>query len=208
MGMTLRDYYVQFRREETIADAAVRWRRAGGSETAPYFNIVRFVLEVLRPTLQRQGIDLHLKFFEGRDEDLPAYVTVEPLTLHVDREIWESAERGDPRSRLVVAHEVGHIVLHGTYPKAAFSDDPEVRLKAFPQENSAEWQANVFADHFLVPTRIASAFGSAWQIFASCGVPLEVAERRFTDLIEDRFRRKYGVSPCSTCGEFSCSKAH
>ena len=208
MPIKLRDYPVRFRREEDIADIAIKWRRAHGSDGAPYFNIVFFVKTILCPFLERRNEKLYFDFFDAADGEDLAYVTVEPLTLHIDREIWDLAEKGDPFPRLVVAHEVGHIVLHGHYPRAAFSNDPSVQLKAIPQGRSAEWQAIVFADHFLLPTRTVSAFETPFEIVKACSVQLELAEKRFTDVRENRLKKLYGAVICQTCGQFSCTEQH
>lgn len=208
MAAYLRDYPVRFRREEDIANVAVRLRRMHRSGSTPYFNVVNFIEQTLRPFLKQQGRELQIEFFEATERQIArqefAYVTVEPLTLHIDRETWDLAKEGEPLARLVVAHEIGHLILHGHYPKAAFSNDAAVQLKAIPQGSSAEWQAIVFAEHFLLPTLIVSAFGAPFEIAIKCGVELDLAEKRFSDVKNRRFKVLYGVDICQICGEFSC----
>lgn len=208
MAAKLRDYYVPYRREETIADTADLWRHAAMADNAPYFNVVKFVQGILAPSLARQKTELKFRFFTPKNNEDFAYVSVEPLTLNIDEEIWELAERGDPFSRLVVSHEIGHIVLHGDYEKAAFSNDSTSQLKAIPQGNSAEWQAIIFAEHFLLPDRIVESYSSSWDIVKSCGVQRELAEKRFAQVRENKLRKQQLSNFCPTCGEFSCSDKH
>src|SRR5690242_17906696 len=121
MTAQLRDYYVTYDREERIGSTALEWYDAGNCSTNPDFNIVNFIEQTLIRRLSKKKGKLEIRFFDMTNEqDHPAYVTIDPLTLHVDREIWQLAKIGDPFARHVLAHEVGHIVLHGQYEKAAF----------------------------------------------------------------------------------------
>lgn len=209
MSAQLRDYYVTFHREEYVRDRAADWRQSSGTAQSVDFNIVRFVEDTLTALLTKRKGKLQIKFFELENEqDAPAYVTIDPLTLHIDQETWDLAKLGEPFSRLVIAHEIGHIVLHGHYEKAAFSNDPKVRFKAFPQENSAEWQADTFAGYFLLPDNLVAAFNSPAEIAAACSVPLDLARKRFMEVRELMLRKRHDRDFCSVCGEVQCTEAH
>jgi hypothetical protein len=209
MTAQLRDYYVAFHREEYVAGIAMHWREIDDRTSRPDFNIVSFVEDALANRLNRNKGKLHIEFFDMQSEtDIPAFVTIDPLTLHIDAETWSLAKIGEPFARFVIAHEIGHIVLHGHYEKAAFSNSAALRLKAFVKENSAEWQANTFADYFLLPTSIVSAFGSPAAIVAACSVPLDLAERRFAQVREERLCRKNSGDYCPTCGQLLCFAQH
>jgi hypothetical protein len=124
------DHKVTFRSEDAIASIAARcWTIS--QQTRPFtFDVMGFLTNVL----VGQGIDavvttrgrkkgkLSVKFFDREfDQEDPAYVEFDParrddyVTLHVDREIWRLAERGDSYACWVLAHEIGHVLLHDHY---------------------------------------------------------------------------------------------
>jgi hypothetical protein len=146
---------------------------------------------------------LKYDFFDTPPGGKFAYVTFNPLTLHVDQEIWDLAEKGDPLSRFVIAHEIGHIVLHNHFAKA-FSIESNVRIKFLPKEYSAEWQANTFAGYFLLPTNIVAAFADSPSLAKSAGVPLRLAEDRTKAVFANRLRSfSFDGEPCTECGNFT-----
>src|SRR5205085_224266 len=57
---------------------------------------------------------LSVIFFDSAVGEVPAYVDFRPgaMDLHVDREIWQLAKDGQPEARTILAHEIGHLVLH------------------------------------------------------------------------------------------------
>src|SRR6202011_6058679 len=101
---------------------------------------------------------LGIEFFDRASGDGdPAYVTYSPLILHVDRKVWQRAKERDGYARFIIAHEVGHILLHNDY-EHKFSHDPSVQINFAQDEYSSEWQANKFAAYFLLPDRIVRQF--------------------------------------------------
>jgi Zn-dependent peptidase ImmA (M78 family) len=146
------DHKVTYTREESIAGIAANWRRRHGSAHKHTFNISEFVETTLRTHLKQKSLKIE---FYDRDfkQDDPAYVVFDPVqplvTLYVDRKIWNDAKSGKAYARFVVAHEVGHIVLHD-HSAQAFSSDPSLQIRFAEKEHSAEWQANKFAQYFLL----------------------------------------------------------
>lgn len=200
----LRDHHVPFRREDYIAEVALLTRKLGGSENYAYFNIVDFVERILMAQDWKDKGRLGIKFFDDRDEaDDPAYVTFDPPTLHVDRETWELARAGEPDARFVIAHEVGHIVLH-RHDAQHFSKNTSVQIKFANQEYSAEWQANTFASYFLVPTRIMSAFDTVQDMTKACLVNEPAVLARYcSSSSAKRHRVIQDATVCLTCGNIS-----
>jgi hypothetical protein len=171
----LDDYYVDFLSEDRIAASALEWRKAARNENYARFNIVRFVEDVLSKQTRRP---FKIEFFDAAEGEKPGYVTFNPRILHIDRETWRLADFGDPEARLIVAHEVGHLILHDHHAKA-FSSDPALRIKFGEPEHSAEWQATAFAYHLLLPSHIVSSFkGSARELAASSDVSEQLAADR------------------------------
>lgn len=126
---------------------------------------------------------LIIRFFDMRPGDDPGYVEFDdhPInktsqtitTLNIDRGIWEDAKLGEPIARYIIAHEVGHVLLHDKDAKA-FSDDPKKYVSYSRLEYSAEWQANTFADYFLAPTHIVASIDNLNSLVGSCAVTSEL----------------------------------
>jgi hypothetical protein len=206
----LRDYKVRFRSEESLAESALTYRRLAGNENLARFNVIDFIERVLPSILARMKKGpLHIDFFDAREGDIPAYVTFDPLTLHVDREVWHLADLGEPDAKFIMAHEVCHILFHDHYAQA-FSNDPKEQIKFVQHEERAEWQANTFASYFLVTPQIVEAFDSAQELAKSCEVPQSLANERFEAAAEARRRsarcaraKSYTGDPCDNCGNFT-----
>lgn len=194
---TLDDYKVDFLREEKIAEHALAWRTASGHRNAPFFNIVVFVLVVLA---KKTRLPFRIEFFDAKEGEKPAYVSFNPRVLHADREIWRLAEIGDPEARFIIAHEVGHLLLHNHHAKA-FSSDPSMQIRFAENEYSAEWQANTFAYYFLLPTHLVLAFDTAEDLSRACAVPYAVALERFSAV--EAMHRPRKCDLCPTCGHFT-----
>jgi hypothetical protein len=209
--MALRDYKVPFRSLERIAKEALFCRRFAKNEYLATFNIVAFVEQILPLILVvlKKG-PLHFDFMDVPEGKTPAYVTYNPvLTLHIDRETWELARLGEPKARFIVAHEVGHIVLHDHYAQS-FSDDPSEHITFVQEEERAEWQANNFASYLLLTACVLDAFHDADDLARSCIVPQAMAAQRLALADEERQRkercaraRTYLGDPCPRCGNFT-----
>jgi IrrE N-terminal-like domain len=206
----LRDHKVPFRREESLAESALACRRFASNENLARFNVVDFVERVLPSILAtRKKGPLKISFFDAAEGDIPAFVTFNPLTLHVDREVWELAKLGDPHARFIIAHELGHILLHYHYAQA-FSNDPSNQIKFVQNEERAEWQADTFASYFLITPRVLDAFPSSQDLARSCEVPQFLADERFEAAIEAKRRsarcaraKGYTGDACGECGNFT-----
>lgn len=194
------DYEVRFLREETIADIALELRTEAGEQSSAYFNIVSFIEGFLKRKFKSKD-PLTIKFFEMKDGDPPAYVTYQPLTLHVDPDVWHEAQLGDPYSRFIIAHEIGHLVLHDHHARTFSNEDG--RRRRF-KEISAEWQANTFATYFLLPDSMVLANMNAKGLARSCGVEESLAAERVAALEASRkVRPQIEGSFCISCGNFT-----
>jgi IrrE N-terminal-like domain len=199
----LPDYKVDYRREETIKHLAAACLAAGGIVPGNNFDITKFVETSLTDYCKRKGKgELRvLPFDRVHKYDEVANVTFSPhVVLHIDKAIWADAKAGGERSRLIVAHEIGHIVLHDHTAKA-FSDDPSLRIKFAEREYSAEWQADTFAEYFLVPDEAVRRFPDESLLGAICNVSLSLARKRLVSYFGSR-----GLlvdAPCDGCGNFA-----
>jgi hypothetical protein len=199
--MMLADYKVQFRREETLADTALTWRREALNENYSYFNVIEFVEGVLSKNIKNP---FAIDFFDAVEGQKPALVEFNPRrALRVDRAIWHLANIGEPDARFIIAHEIGHLLLHDHFAKG-FSDDPADRIKSARPEYSAEWQANVFAFYFLLPDMIVAAYRTIAELSAACSVTETIARQRLS--MSSRLALLYSASEsgvCSSCGDFT-----
>lgn len=201
--MHLRDHPTTFRREDYIAEVAAKLRHMGRDADLSYFNIVTFVEEVLLRSRFRKE-PLRIEFYDAPEgsDDL-AYVTFHPLTLHVDRETWKLARDGEPKARFIIAHEIGHIVLH-EHDVLNFSNDPSLQINYRSKEHSVEWQANIFASHFLIPDRIVAAFDSAADLSTATAVTEPFVLARYPVEKRGLFKRvEVDGAICATCGNFT-----
>jgi IrrE N-terminal-like domain len=197
-----RDYQVRIIDREGIAKIAMSWWLLA-TKNGHGFNICKFVTDVLSKRLRGKGV-LKLEFYSFEDLPERACVTFNPLTLHIVKNIWRDADMGRPYARFIVAHEIGHIVLHDEFA-VAFSDDKAAQLKYVQDEESGEWQANTFADHFLVPNHVARKLKESDLVAGLCVVDDSVAERRIRDLatVKTILAPSYEGEMCSECGNFT-----
>lgn len=186
-----RDNKVRHRLPDVVRGFAHDWRGKADGAIAASISIVKFLENSMPKNLHKKVIRISIE--ENLKDNLNAYVTFKDsldkknieTILHIQKEIWEHAKLGDPFSNYVLAHELGHIILHDSNAQP-FSSSLDPRMKFLHADESAECQADLFADNFLVPDRIADAFLSAVEIAHACNVPLECAERRYRQRRIDR----------------------
>lgn len=99
------------------------------------------------------------------------------VVVTVRQSAYLLAKCGDGRSRMTLAHELGHAVMHPGAPKhrqvgAAGTIDLS-RVKPY---ESAEHQAKVFASAFLINDDLAINFYNTDRISEEFGVSFEAAE--------------------------------
>lgn len=197
-----RDHHVRIKDRQDIAKIAMSWWEVA-TRNGYSFDICKFVTDVLKKQLRGKGT-LQIKFYGIEDLPERACVTFNPLTLHIVETIWNDAHLGKPYARFIVAHEVGHMVLHDEFA-VAFSDDKAAQLNYVQDEESGEWQANTFADHFLVPDHVARKLKARDIIAGLCVVDDSVAERRLRDLgsVKEVLAPSYEGEMCGMCGNFT-----
>ncbi len=127
-----RDHRVRIRDREGIAEIAMPWWLAA-SRQGHSFNICSFVTNVLAARIRNKG-RLQVKLYES-EQELPerACVSFNPLTLNIVENIWCDADCGKPYARYIVAHEIGHIILHDELA-VAYSDDKAAQLGAYEHD--------------------------------------------------------------------------
>jgi ribosomal protein S27AE len=74
--------------------------------------------------------------------------------VHVNRGLWEEAGYREPLACFQLLHEIAHVLMHRN-PISSFSSAQHSRVNFAQDEESAEWQANVFAALFMAPPYLA-----------------------------------------------------
>lgn len=174
------DFKVAPRSAKNIEELTLAWRDVLGvaNQWAP--NMLR-LLEIELPKLPRLGQFALVTRSDEEMGDAEAYTQFNPPHIVIRNSVYRSARRGDGRSRMTLAHELGHLVMHPGAAKLRSNFPPSLtnKPKAF---ESAEWQANKFASLFLMPLHVVREFTSAAQISESCQVSLQAAQIRFSEL--------------------------
>lgn len=197
------DYKVRSRGRDQIAETALRARQRASCGRQWTFNVATYVEEVL---VRQLSGGLHLSLFDKQDGEPPARVTFGPTTLHVDRGIWNLAKfHNQPYARFVIAHEIGHLLLHRDQAMA-FSDQLRAKPTYYPDHQSSEWQASVFALHFLLPRYMVIELREVDAIVELCHVPEELASEALAEAKDSRRREslgKYEGDFCRECANFT-----
>lgn len=191
-----RDYYarVPWREEELANDAQNVRRKHGYADNLLSFNIMDCVQRLdFSRNVPRQHFDLT----PGED---PVYVTYNPLTLHLAKEIRDGAYRNEEYARVVVAHEISHLRLHSDGLNS-FSFLEGHKETWHVRERSVEWQARTWTGYFLLPDCVVRMYESAEQIVELCRVDFRTANSRF-EAFQERERRRAAAGLCPGCRDF------
>jgi Zn-dependent peptidase ImmA (M78 family) len=146
-----------------IESRAQHLRASLGLADESVFNIV----ELLEKELPKAIKDFRLEVLP-RSQEQEIYSTTVPLRMFVTEHIYNLARQGDARSRFMVAHELGHLLLH----------HKSVQLRASGRSKTAESEASKFALAFLIPLSIARGFNDPNLLSLYCKVDRKVAEMR------------------------------
>jgi Zn-dependent peptidase ImmA (M78 family) len=99
------------------------------------------------------------------------------VIVTVKRSVYETARVGDGRSRMTLAHELGHAVMHcGEAKHRGTGAFGATALSQISPEESAEHQAKVFASAFLIDDKVAAELGDAVEVSVEFGVSLTAAK--------------------------------
>ena len=143
-------------------------RKRFGLERVKTFPIMEF-LELIMPQ-----IDPLFMLVPEEDSDLPGRAAETIPELHIIRvkqSVYDAACQGYHWARLVMAHELGHYLLHGDEKVAYAHPAQEERV---PDEINAEKQADIFSAELLAPVHLISE-SSDYLVSKHFGVPKSVA---------------------------------
>jgi Zn-dependent peptidase ImmA (M78 family) len=187
--MNVDDYVVDARSSKDIEAVTLAWRDALGvrNDWAP--NIVDLIESKLPKLVRAFALVIRR---DGEMDDAEAFTEFQPPQIVIRESIYKSALSDHGRSRMTLAHELGHLVMHpgAAKPRASMAIAP----KNTPLYRSAEWQARKFASLFLLPTHIVIQFGSVEEIVQCCKVSQQAAQIRFEEV--SRFRKPKSPPIC------------
>src|SRR5271156_2998091 len=179
--MDVRNHKVAFKTEADIKRIADNSRNALCGRIDIHDISVTDCIKVLmqskriKSTRTGKFTQLGLSFFNQRAGEAPAYVKHDPLNLYCDQEIWRDAELREPNGKFIVAHELGHVIMHSYYVQQ-FTEN--TRASPWIKEEQGEWQANTFADYLLVSDYSIDELITPTDIAIFCGVEKQLAQRR------------------------------
>ena len=125
------------------------------------------------------------------DDDGKTEFADNSVIISVKKSVHEKALFGDGRSRMTLAHELAHGVMHYGAPKfRGASAVGATGLSAGSALESAEHQAKVFASAFLVHDNQAAELKSAEEISTEFGISLQAAQIVFERLERESDRAK------------------
>jgi Zn-dependent peptidase ImmA (M78 family) len=187
--MNVDDYVVDARSSKDIEAVSLAWRDALGirDDWAPdIVDLIEFKL----PRLVR-AFALVIRR-DGEMDDAEAFTEFQPPRIVIRESVYRTALNGHGRSRMTLAHELGHLVMHpgAAKPRASMAIAP----KNTPLYRSAEWQARKFASLFLLPTHVVIQFGSVGEIVQCCKVSQQAAQIRFQEV--SRLKTPKRPPPC------------
>lgn len=144
-----------------IRSIALQLRRLLGLENVLYID----VLQLLENVLTLIGFDCEIIPVDEMEQEA---LTVPDKNLILIREdVYNCAVQGQGRARFTIAHEIGHVLLHG-------SRSVRYARGEIPTYCDPEWQANAFAGEFLMAYHLVKDMPFQ-KIAEKCGTSLSAA---------------------------------
>lgn len=165
-------------RKSEIERAADQLRKILGLD-----NQSRTVMIKLVETVLEEVIPGYL-FTVLPDEEMPGMdglSGLEDYEICLSNSTYVALSNSDPDARHTTAHELGHLVLH-TKNVTAMARRTHYEFRVDP-----EWQADYFADVWLMPRDGVLTCSNAKEVAKRFSVPAEAAERRFAEVFSENF---------------------
>jgi hypothetical protein len=168
--MTRIDHKVDLRGYETLVAIAMQEREKAGLDHLCVIKPRILVDKYIGSNFPRLG-ELSLCLSQSDEEP---FVGLRPFTLNVNAELWNEAGNGDPLAGFKLLHELAHILLH-RHPKSSFSRSETSQVNFAQDEESAEWQANIFAAVTMAPPYLALDCLDSADLYQRFNFPSEFA---------------------------------
>lgn len=189
------DHKVDFRAQETLMAIAMRERERAGIDHLHAFKARSLIESYIGQEFQGRG-KLKLATFSENQEP---YVKLNPFGLHINHKVWHNAGRNDadPLTSFKLLHELAHILLH-RHPKSSFSRSQNSNIEYAQDEESAEWQANVFAAFSMAPPYLAIECKNRGSLLRTFNYPEDFVDFWFD--LRQRRPLKFFPDYCVKCG--------
>lgn len=117
------------------------------------------------------------------DDEMPGmdgYTGIDQYEICLSNSTYEALNQGDPHARHTAAHELGHLMMHSRMPTGY------ARRAQYSRHVDPEWQADHFADVFLMPKSGVQTCESAEQVAERFSVPIDRAAIRFKEIMKQQ----------------------
>ncbi len=132
-------------------------------ENEMHFPIIRFLelcLPLYFPDFELEVMDSQ-EMLLNHGETFP-----DKHIIRLREDVYMRAADGEPRDRMTVAHEIGHLFLHTGDAVSLCRLAPNEKLKPY---EDPEWQANAFGGEMLAPSYLIRGF-SVREVMCRCNV--------------------------------------
>ena len=189
--MDLHVPYLQERELRSRAEDFLREHHPSKTLPVPIEEIVEF----------RLGLDVvPTSGLMNGPRGINGYLSADRTTIYIDDALFRSALN---RYRFTLAHEVGHLVLHGELYRSFRTEDEWKRFRedlAAHVISRAEYQANVFAGLILVPPADMAALLPGVQKALSAQVldeapDFDLRAEAFWAYVAEELAPRFEVSP-------------
>ncbi|MBN8955606.1 MAG: ImmA/IrrE family metallo-endopeptidase [Rhizobiales bacterium] len=188
------DFAVSPLSNREIREYAFNTKRTYGAERRWPVNIVKCLQSGFIPTRFGKKILIY-KVVDDKElgtKDARTDFEDGKVVITVKRSVHDKANWGDGRSRMTLAHELAHGVLHyGVTMYRSAGASGTTALSQINAARSAEHQAKVFASAFLIDDEVAATFDSAQEVSTEFLVSLEAAEICWSRVMEKKSSKEY-----------------
>src|SRR5256885_1515895 len=198
------DRRVVRRPDDEVRRLAFQTKQDYGTERRHPVNIVR-CLESRQILTSRGRKKLIYRVFDDNemgDDDGKTEFTPDSVVISVKRSVHQNALWGDGRSRMTLAHELAHGVLHYGDPLYRASGAAgSTSLSRLRLEDSAEHQAKVFAAAFLIHDNFVEEMSTPEEVRLEFLVSFEAAKIAFERVKWEKYRRDEGAEQVRKANE-------
>ncbi|HKH81914.1 MAG TPA: hypothetical protein VKA03_10005 [Methylovirgula sp.] len=173
--------------QDEIEHTAHAYREACGVRDVTALDILD-IIKNKAPGLKRtRGLTLVTRpdGFMGERE---AYAVSSPNRIFAREALISRVSRGDGGARVILTHELSHIILHPGAEKAWMASG-NITPAFIPEEESAEWQATSLSLAILADEHLSAKIESAYELATASNIDLKHAELRYEVLRRRRGRK-------------------